>query len=81
MIEYILLALSWYAIGLFSMLLVQRWWDKSLLEERKVFPTTTPYGEIGSQEVWVLGICGPLVTCFLLYIWIVAWWLTRNEKT
>lgn len=81
MIEVALLATSWYIIGLLSMLLIQCWIDKSGRNERKTYPGhTTPHNDIGSQEVWVLGILGPIIFAIIAYFVIVLWWVTRKEE-
>lgn len=80
MIEIILLTLAWYAIGLLSMLYIQYWTDKMLVDERKVFPGQTPNIEVSTQEVWVLALLGPVVSCGILYTVLLMWWLTRNDN-
>lgn len=80
MIEIALFATSWYVIGLLSMLLIQCWCDKGMRKERKTYPGSTPNNDIGSQEVWVLGILGPIIFGIIAYFVIVLWWVTRNEE-
>lgn len=79
MTEYALLALSWYGIGLLSMLVVQCWIDKLTVDERKTWPHHKPNPDIGAQEVWVLGLLGPIISAIAIYFVVVIWWLRRQE--
>ena len=79
MIEIVLLVLAWYAIGLLSMLCIQRFIDKCHTGEREAWPGTSPHGDVGAQEVWVLGVCGPIVLCVIAYFVIVMWLITRHD--
>jgi len=79
MIEYVLLAVSWYGIGLLSMLIIQCWIDKHNLDERKTWPNHTPSPEVGAQEIWVLGLCGPFILAALVYFVVIIWWLSRDD--
>jgi hypothetical protein len=80
MIEIALLLVTWYVIGILSMLWIQSWSDKLNVAERKAWPGHAPTPDVGTQEVLVLGICGPLVLCAIAYFTILMWWLTRNEE-
>lgn len=79
MIEIILLIVSWYVIGILSMLLIQSWIDKQSVAERTTWPGHQVNHDVGKQEVLVLGLCGPIVLGVIAYFVIVMWWLTRQE--
>ena len=80
MIEIVLLMITWYSIGIVSMLWIQYWTDKQSVGERKMWPGHTPNPDIRMTEVLVLGICGPIVLCAIAYFVIMVWWLTRDEE-
>ena len=80
MIEKVLLTISWYVVGVISMLLIQCWTDKQNMEERKAWPGHHPNPDIGRQEVFVLGLCGPFVLAAIIYFAVMYWWITRDDK-
>ena len=80
MIEIGLLIVSWYVIGILSMLLIQCWIDKQAIEERKAWPGHKVNHDVGKQEVLVLGLCGPVVLAVVLYFVVGIWWLTRGHN-
>ena len=80
MIEKILLTISWYVIGILSMLSIQCWLDKQSEREIKTYPGHQSSPDVGKQEVFVLGLCGPFVTVAIIYFVVMFWWLTRNEE-
>ena len=80
MIEIVLLIISWYVIGIVSMLWIQCWLDKQSESERKTYPGHQSSPDVGKQEVIVLGLCGPFITAAIIYFVVMFWWLTRNEK-
>jgi len=61
------------------MLVIQCWIDKHNVDDRKVFPLHKPSPELGAQEVWVLGLCGPFVLAAVVYFVVIIWWLQRQE--
>lgn len=81
MIEIGLLVISWYVIGILSMLMIQCWVDKHAIEERKTWPGHKVGHEVGRQEVFVLGVCGPLVLAVILYFAVTIWLITRDDNT
>ena len=68
----------WYAIGVGSMYFIQYWINKQQLDEQhqNVYQATL----VQNREVWVLGMCGPLVTALILYMYISVWYMTRKER-
>jgi hypothetical protein len=80
MIEYILLAISWYVIGIVSMTMIQCWLDKQNIEQLKTWPGHKSSPNIGKQEIFVLGLCGPFILAAIAYFAILLWWITRDDK-
>ena len=80
MIEIGLLVIAWYVMGILCMLLIQCWLDNQSESERKIYPGHQPSPDVGKQEVFVLGLCGPFVTVAIIYFVVVLWWLTQSDN-
>ena len=80
-IKNVLLMLSWYGIGILSMVYIQHWIDELTIDETSLYPHRRISGpKIGMKEIWVLGLCGPFVTVAAIYFTVLIWWLTRNDN-
>lgn len=80
MIEIVLLLVTWYLIGILSMLWIQYWIDDGNVTERKTWPGHSPSPNIEMREILVLGICGPVVFGAILYFLIALWWISKAKE-
>ncbi len=65
---YVVLIIAWYVIGVLGMLTLQRMMDS--IDDKQA---------IGSQEIFVLGLCGPIVFLTIGFSFLGLMWLMYTD--